>query len=348
MDTFEEMTIQLTSIDRIQIQMNDGNPPLTFSSSPTLNLIKKAHVLVEQIRSGTSTWNNDAYHFAYNSGIISFQIIVEGRTIGDGFFTARLLGSNHFYKSVVIEPISITQGNSRIYNGLVEIPASLNNGNIGERMYTLEVQYLGIEIEKQMCSRKDVIGGSKCRKNVPLRIVVQSDILQKEKDSQQSISNNEINVSNNNNNNSNNGSNDKGDHCNRQFLSNVDLSGSGHWMSNRWIPKERCKFKQFSNDQIQQCLENKKIVIFGDSHMRGVYQALLDKLSKSGRHHQKFQEDVAVRIGTTELRFWWTNTAFFSPPHLKAKVENCQPSNCYFLGGYYLAGKFCVRLVCPF
>ena len=71
--------------------------------------------------------------------------------------------------------------------------------------------------------------------------------------------------------------------------------------------------------------------------MRGIYQALLDRLSPSQRHHEKFQEDVAVQVGTTSIRFWWTNTAFFSPPHMKQHVDGCIPGRCFFFGGYYLA-----------
>ena len=44
-----------------------------------------------------------------------------------------------------------------------------------------------------------------------------------------------------------------------------------------------------------------------------------------------------MRVGTTNVRFWWTNTAFFSPPHLKTIITKCHSDNCIFLGGYYLA-----------
>jgi len=72
--------------------------------------------------------------------------------------------------------------------------------------------------------------------------------------------------------------------------------------------------------------------------MRGVYQALLDQLSHApGGHHQKIQKDVAVKVDTTSVRFWWTNSAFFSPPHIKSHIDGCTPRNCFFLGGYYLA-----------
>ena len=200
---------------------------------------------------------------------LSFRVLFEGRSISDGFLTAMLTGPNGFYQHVPIDvehPIVI-QGttrntNSITYPGLVSFPSELllkSNGN--DLSFTLDIQWLGANIEKQMCHSKEVQSGTNCRSTDSIAIVV---------------STNATNV--NPNNEHTNGASTLSS-CNRDHKQQI--SGKGAWISNRWVPKEKCVYTPFTNLQIQQCLANKEIIIFGDSHLRGVYQALLDKLSPS-------------------------------------------------------------------
>ena len=195
---------------------------------------------------------------------LSFRVLFEGRSISDGFLTAILTGPNGFYQHVPIDvehPIVI-QGttrntNSITYPGLVSFPSELllkSNGN--DLSFTLDIQWLGANIEKQMCHSKEVQSGTNCRSTDSIAIVV---------------STNATNVNPNNEHTS--------SFCDRTHKQLI--SGKGAWISNRWVPKEKCVYTPFTNLQIQQCLANKEIIIFGDSHLRGVYQALLDKLSPS-------------------------------------------------------------------
>jgi hypothetical protein len=315
---FEEMQLQLTTEQMVEVKMAHG-PSLKFNSGPTSNLVDIAHVSIVEVED--VEWDLRRLQVRTKSAAtagIKFLVVVEGRSIVDDFFTARLTGPTGFYQWITLSPSETPSTHDTMYQGHIMFPTTDLKTS-----FQLIVSYLGQPLETQMCSTSEVQDGTNCRSKQPIAITLLNENNEQKKSSNHAIIENNIDS-------------DYHPVCG-QTNQNIRLSGKGSWRRNVWVPEENCRFKQFAQNEIRQCLMNKEIIIFGDSHMRGVYQALLDSLSDGARHHRKFQEDAAVNVGQTSVRFWWTNSAFFSPPHLKTLVENCTPTNCLFFGGFYLA-----------
>ncbi len=98
-------------------------------------------------------------------------------------------------------------------------------------------------------------------------------------------------------------------------LSFASWQHPGWWDGAHWQPLS-CRWRNFTQDSAQQCLAGRTMIFAGDSHMREQFVSLVALLG--GPPQFKFQEDRSFTVGlNTSLRFWWTNSAFLAPPHLK-------------------------------